>query len=162
MKNEDVNVERRFRESETCISDPLTVSDGRSDCTSLCTITYLVPSSHITSSHIAIFPRGGNWLAEILPTKHVITEFSENSWYQLTHPNDTLATQDTFLYINIRGCNFLCKLRIPTWGREWVSSLNHPEGISSNSLQRNDQRIFFCFPPPLLFSQLWFSPVDKT
>lgn len=93
-------------------------------------------------SHIFIFLQGTFGLQRgLLTTQQVFLKFHKNGADQMSHPNDTLAAQDTLLYINIRGCNFLCKLGIPTGGKMsvWLSFLNHPEGISSNCLQRNYQ-----------------------
>lgn len=65
-------------------------------------------------SRIFFFLQGKfHWQMELCTTQVTVysVEMVQTRWVIL---NDTLAVQDTLLYINIRGHNFLCKLRILT------------------------------------------------
>ena len=89
---------------------------------------------------------------ELLTTQQVKHTFIKDGADQMTHPNDTAAAQNTLLYINFRGCNFLCKLRIPTEkeNESLLSRITQKASVQTPSKELSGQLMNFCLFLPFL------------
>ena len=86
----------------------------------------------------------------------------------MSHPSDSLAVWATWLYINIRSCNFLCKWRNPTGRGGWVPgspTMHHFKTAFKEIIRAAEDSIVLPFPsfprffsfPPLSFPALLHS-----